>query len=232
MLDFLHFNKHCPLCNEPLTLYMQWVDGPCWRAHKQEENMLRFDQYACRNVGLEKSGLENEYLDLTVYGDAHFWDYKLQFSVPGLQQQAKRFQTYFFYLCNPKAFKMTQNGKSYDLVPYRGCYHRSSTMLELAEKDGAWKYQPANKEKNLWCREETFTFKKQLQEIEKVYILTMDGEEEKTKMWYYTISDEQKKNGGPKSKVFEKFLPPMNRRPNVRDKRAMMDRLDSWIIIS
>lgn len=233
MLDFLHFNKYCPLCNEPLTLYMQWVDGPCWKAHQIEEHTYRFDQFACRNLGLEKADLNNEYLDLRVYGDAHYWDYKLDFSVPGLQQQAKRFETYFFYLCNPAAFKMTRNGKSYDLVPYRGCYHRSTTMLELKEKDGAWKYQPINQEKpELWCREETFTFKRQLEDLEKVYILTVDVEEQKTKMWYYTITEEQKKTGGPKSKVFEKFLPLMNKRPNIQDKQAMMDRLDSWIMIS
>ena len=46
---FLQASNKCPLCGEPLALYMQTIDGPLWKANDN----LRFRQFKCKSPKLE-----------------------------------------------------------------------------------------------------------------------------------------------------------------------------------
>ena len=229
IVDFINFNQQCPVCGEPLTLYMQWANAPCWKATKIEgttfdNGWYRFDQYCCID-----DKYNDQYMDMIINGD----DYQFGFSNTGLLHAAKRYRMYLFYMCNEKGFKSTQNGKNYQLLPYYACYYRATSMLELHNEDDGWRFKTINPEhQGLINKHESFTYKQHNDVREKVYILDLDYEDAESTFFHFVITTEQKKNKGPKSQVFEKELPLLTKRPNFQDHQAMMDRFDSWLLMS
>lgn len=232
LLQFVDFNQNCPLCNEPLTLYMQWVNSICFRASLIEKNHYRFDLFACFNKDIEDSELLDNYMNLMFYDNPQ-QSGSFNFSSAKLFNLSKKHHIYFFYMCNSQGFKITQANRDYQILLYKACYYRSSIFMELKELEKHWRMLPLTKEfENVVNKNETFTFKSRSSDLEKVYILNLDNEEKETTLWYYTITEEQRKNNGPHSNVFEKKLPLLSKRPNFKNKQAMIDRLDSWIIMS
>jgi hypothetical protein len=190
-----------------------------------EDNWYRFDQYCCENEDFKE-----DYMDLIVTG-SNPDDYQLEFSRPGLGQAAKKYRIYLFYMCNERGFKPTQNGKNYHLLPYYACYYRATSMLELLDND--WKFTTTNPDhQKLINKHETLTYKQHNEEREKVYILDLDYEEIESTFFHFVITAEQKKNKGPKSRVFKKELPLLTKRPNFLDHEAIMNRFNSWLLLS
>ena len=53
--DFLDFNHFCPVCGNPLHLYMQWIDSLCYEA------------VAINNRTFDFKGLKSENQKFTMY---------------------------------------------------------------------------------------------------------------------------------------------------------------------
>jgi hypothetical protein len=88
---------------------------------------------------------------------------------------------------------------------------------------------------NIDIRDEIFTFKYHRDEVsEKVYILNLDYENNKTLFRYYTFTMEENKDIGFEPEYFEKDLPLLSVRPNfkIEDRTKLIDRMNGWILMS
>lgn len=236
--DFLNFNSRCPICNNPLTLYMQWVSSICFKAELIENNSWAFNPH----IGLKKEGDPNaierdDYMLLT----SNLGQVRTQFSANKVFSEAKKHHMYFYYLCNPEGIKKTNWG-DYKINIYKGCYYRASTLFEFRRDDDQesknWSLQVVNGDfKDIVNKHETYSFKKKNNDLEKIYILDLDWEKNKTSLWFYTVTDAQAADKNFKAEDindFHKELPLLKKRPKVGpgDQEKLIDRLESWIIMS
>lgn len=236
--NFLHFNNRCPICDEPLHLYMQWARSMCFKGELLEPNIYKFspvdslkDLSLSLVAGEEDSYGEDAHILLADKGD----DIEVIFSSSKLFSEAKKHQAYFYFLCNPLGIKKTW--KDYEINLYKGCYYRDTPLMELRKN-------PQNKE---WCLEfidhdnesivhknECFSFKSTNKDIEKIYMLDLDWNKKETTLWHYSVSLEQKKTPSFRPNIFEKKMPLLSTRPKVgiEDRAKLLSRFDNWIIMS
>lgn len=238
LCDFLHFNTRCPICNNPLTLYMQWLDSICFKATKTNEYTYRFDPFKC----IKDKELENEYMILEDHGT----DFITNMSSNKLFNECKKYQVYFFFLCNSDGFKDSgfyKNSDDYQIVPYKGCYFRFNPYMELRKKD----FPSVNPVCTKWVLEttqednislinyaENICIKSLVGDMEKVYTLSLNYGDKTTTLWYYSITEEQIKEENYSPRIFEKELPLLGNRPNfdLEHREQLIDRFNSWIIMS
>lgn len=224
--DFIHFNHRCPVCDNDLTLYLQMKDSVCFRAHKQKQNIYHFQPYKCLN----KSILESDFIDLYDYGK----DFETKFSTSQMAAEAKRSQLYFFYLCNNHGFD--DNGDDYTINIFNGCYYRSSPFLEFQKTaKKSWSLKTIDPDhSDLVNQEEVLSFSKKIEEIEKVYVLVLNSSDNKTVFMYYSVNEEQSKDANYSPSLFEKEMPMLTNRPNfsISNRERLLDRFDSWLILS
>lgn len=226
--DFLHFNRQCPSCGEPLGLYMQWLGSLLFRAQETEPHV--YDFRVLPNIGSEPTLFSEENMLL---GDRESY-LETAFSSNALENEAKRFQIYFYFLCNPAGLKQ-RTGFKREINLYKGCYYRSSPAYEFKknEETGVWSLELTHKEtSNLVNKTERFSLKKHKNGVEKVYLLSLNYLSSQTEFWHYAVSDAEKKQTFFKPNMFEKKMPILKNRPNLEDKDRLIERFDSWIIMS
>ena len=229
LTQFLHFNKQCPVCNEPLTLYAQIVNGPLWKARRTAPDILHFEQLHCKTESLEE--------------DDFFWleedldGISVNFSSARCNQAAKTWNLFFFFLCNEDSIEdITKT--NYGINPYVSCYYRTTPFLEFSKQEDAEEGLLApvcGSEEIGNIRDEIFTLKNMMQNNdEKVYVLSFDYEVKNTTLRYYQITPEDRKNKYYDPNIFKKDLPLMNVRPNfeLANRNQLISRLDSWILLS
>lgn len=232
---FLEFNKNCPVCGNPLTLYMQWVKSLLFKGEMTEPNVYDFRPVA----GLDQDKATDDcWMDNMLLADRgdHL---ETAFSSNKLQNEAKKYQIYFFYLCNPEGIKKKPQNK-FEINLYTGCYYRSTPFFEFQRNDQqfpeeakAWTLEFSNPEtKDVLHRSERFCISNQINDVEKVYMVSLNHYLQETIFWYYAVSDEQKKEQFFKPKVLEKRLPLLKNRPDFADRDKLIDRMDGWVIMS
>ena len=229
--EFIKFNNTCPICAEPLTLYMQCNDNSLWKSVKRKDH-FHFTPYKLLNHPFDK----NDHLDL-YYKDSINFD----FIGPSTKKGVKTWNFNFFYLCNKSGLNIKGN-YAYDINPYYGCYVRYSPWMEfrslkderLVFKDGApnWECCVINPDhKELINVDENFCFKVVNNDLEKVYMLNFDFEESKTRLWFYTATSDQRNDEYYEPKLFDKEMPLISR-PNFKNKEKFISRMDNWILMS
>jgi hypothetical protein len=228
--QFLHFNDECPVCTKPLSLYMYVSESSLWKATQVSPGMYKFThtmltkkvQYAA-----------DDYMMLYDLGAAH----DTRFNSTKLDKDSKTWQLFFFKLCNTEA--LIDNEFDYDMSWYDACYHRSSPLYEFKHHPSdpkKWRMELAVPEQAaLFNRDESFAFKKIVGDLEKVYLLSLDSENKKTKFHYYSTTSDERRQVDFEPKYFDKDdMPLMRVRPDLslsnRDK--LLERFDTWIIFS
>jgi hypothetical protein len=226
--EFIHFNHRCPVCDNDLTLYLQMKDSVCFRAKKQKQNVYHFEPFKCMN----KSISERDYIDLYDFGK----DFETKFSSSQMAAEAKRSQLYFFYMCDEHGFEDDNNKTDYTINVYQGCYYRSTPFLEYQKTSKkAWVLKAIDPDQEaLVNQEEVFSFSREVNGIEKVYMLNLDSHNKKTIFMHYTADEDQRKDKDYSPNVFEKEIPNLTTRPNfsANNRERLLDRFDSWIIMS
>jgi hypothetical protein len=224
--EFIHFNQRCPICDNDLTLYLQMKDSTCFRAHKQKKNIHHFQPFKCIN----KSISPLDYIDLYDYGR----DFETKFSSSQMAAEAKRSQLYLFYLCNEQGFEEEDNNFTINI--YGGCYYRSSPFLEYQKTaKKTWLLKTINPDHdNLVNHDELFSFSREVNDIEKVYMLNLNNHNNKTVFMHYSVNDEQRKDKDYSPNVLEKEISNLIARPNfsIANRDKLLDRFDSWVILS
>jgi len=231
--EFLTFSQQCPICGESLNLYMQWINFTCFKATLLEPNLYQFDPFLRNNMVLQQVE-DDDYMLLKNNGDT----IETQMSSSKILQEAKKYHIYFFYLCNPLGFQKKKYG-DYQINLYKGCYYRDSAIMEFQRNEDqdnkSWKLTYLDKDhKHLSNKCESFSFKRTLNNIERVYMLDLNYDQKVTTIWHYSVTEEEKKIESFEPKIFEKKMPLLKNRPRLglEDRDKLIDRFDSWIIMS
>src|SRR5690606_19461124 len=100
------------------------------------------------------------------------------FSSNKLQNEAKRYQIYFFYLCNPDGIKK-KPGKRFEVNIYTACYYRSAPLFEFRRNDTVdgkdWSLEITHPDhKDLVNRSERFAISRHADGVERAYFLTLN----------------------------------------------------------
>lgn len=229
LCQFLNFNKDCPVCGEPLTLYAGIFDGPLWKAFRPSKEVYHFEQFKVKNTEFGK--------------DDFFWltnsngIFDIDFSSAKLYQNSKSWRFLFFYMCNEAGFEDAPRD-NYAINPCTACYYRSSPFLEFKQnEDKNWRLttltgvDPIDGE----VKDEIFAFPvPQPGGGEKMYVLNMDYENKSTILRYYIITKEEKADEDFDPKMLKLNLPLPGGRPNfdMANRAALISRFDSWILMS
>lgn len=226
--DFLKFNDACPVCNEPLTLYMQCNDNTLWAANKSGRNKhYHFKPYKLMNHPF------TQHDSMTLYDHLDYVD--LKFEGDHLEQRSKTWNLNFFMLCNRSGINVKGN-YAFDINPYYGCYMRATPWMEFRitdNKEKKWELNVINPDHaNLTNVDENFCFKVVNNDLEKVYMLNFDYEESKTKLWHYTATAAQRSDEYYEPKLFDKEMPLVSHRPDFKKKEKFIERMNNWILIS
>jgi hypothetical protein len=203
-----------------------------WKAEQPQKGEYQFHQFLMKQEGL----CPDDYMTMSV-GDGPLIAPRSE--CPKLIQDSKAWQFFFFKACGTEAFE--DNKTDYDINTYDICYYRSSPFYEFMPS--SFPYGPrlirsfSEIREGLTNRDETFVFKTMnKEELEKVYILNLDHESEKTKLWYYTTTPEQReKQEAFEPKFFEKNDLPLLRSPldlRLENRDKLVAKLDTWILMS
>jgi hypothetical protein len=226
--DFLHFNARCPVCDNSLTLYMQWIDSVCFKAKKSRKNIYTFEQFKCKNT--EDLPL-SDFIELYDYGNTS----EIKFSSSKIASETRRKQMYFFYLCNDNGFESTGED-NYEINMTPGCYYRATPIVEFHKKSrNKWDLQTINKDHSkLVNNDEALVFMKNTNGTEKVYMLQFDYSNNKTKFMHYSATEEQLWDKSYEPNIFEKEIIDLSIRPNfsLDNREKLINRFESWIIMS
>lgn len=224
---FLSFNKSCPVCSEPLTLFMQQHGSTLWRAKATGV----VNTYTFTPFKFPKDKVD----DFTLISDK---DSAILTSSASIMAEAKKLTMHFFYLCNEGGIDITsESSYDYEINLYKGCYYRSSADMEFKKNDDKqWNMSEVREDgKDIVSQEESFSFKKNLEpDLERVYMLSIKTLEGCTDLWFYETSAEQRAQESYEPKLFEKKMPLLKTRPkfDIKDRDKLLSRLDSWILIS
>jgi len=228
--EFLHFNSHCPICGNPLNLYMQWMDSICFKAVRSSNDLYKFFLF----TGVKKDGdiKDDDYMLLQDKGT----DIDISFSSSRMLQESKKFSIYFFLLCNPSGFRMKKWG-DYEISIYRGCYYRDTPFFEFEKNPNErkkWILQPKDKSLDIIMKHESYSFKKSNETHEKVYTITLDYEYKKTTFWYYKTTEEERQKEDFEPSALRKEMPLLKTRikAGIEDRDKLIDRMDSWVLVS
>jgi hypothetical protein len=229
LCQFLDFNKDCPVCGEPLTLYAQVLDGPLWKSFKTKTGVYHFEQYKGKNQDFGQ--------------DDFFWlinsvdEFDLDFSSAKIYQNSKTWTFFFFFMCNEAGFEDSPSD-DYALNPCTACYYRSSPFLEFKQnEDKNWRLTRSHGTDTIEgeVKDEIFSFPvPQPNGGEKMYVLNMDYENKSTILRYFSLTEDQKADKDFDPNIFKLKLPIPNVRPNFdrATRSALISRFDSWILMS
>jgi hypothetical protein len=222
---FISFNNTCPICNNKLTLFMQWHGTTLWKA--RDLKFPKKDQIVFTPIKFVKEQTDIV-LRLRDNGD----------TLSPIIAEDRKHTMHFFYLCNEGGIDITSEASAdYEINLYRGCYYRSSADMEFKKNaDKQWVLSEVREDgTDIVSQEESFSFKKNLDpDLERVYMLSIKSLEDCTDLWFYETNSEQRAQENYEPKLFEKKMPLLKTRPklDIRDRDQLLSRLDSWIIMS
>jgi len=214
LIEFFNYNSICPICNNPLTLYLQWVDSFSFKC-KQKDNVLKFNLYLDFDPNKNTT---NDYL-LLDKNNLH-----LTFSSNSMLHEAERFFSYFFYLCNPFSVNKVSYGTN-QINVYKACYYRVSPVLEIINDT----FKVVNPDhQNLVNKEESFSLSKFDNDKEKIFIVSSNFENNKLTFWHYILNQKNK------SSLLKKEipLPPFNLDLSLHNRNNLIKRLEGWVTLA
>jgi hypothetical protein len=135
---------------------------------------------------------------------------------------------YLFYVCNPDSVvKSTAKVNVYNV-----CSHKSSSSIQL-KGEQAFDAQTTNSDAPL-ISHETFSFHKNVNDIEKTYIINLNHEKKLTNFYYFTATQKQKDDPNYRPTLLQKELPFLNKRPDfsLKNRDALINKFESWVIMS
>ncbi len=222
--EFLDFNTHCPSCQEPLTLFMRWSgeildnDYRLFKFYRKENKNLAFREIVQNKKTSEITGI--------IYPETNSISFNTSSAEKIIQDQDS---IYFFFLCNPNSIQ--DLSYDYEIDAYKACYFRSSFPINFVKENNLLHPSYLEPQSHV-LRDESFILVDRKEELEKVYILTLSYEDNKTILMHYSVTDEQAKDDSYEPSVFTKEVPLLKTRPDPSDKEKLLDRLNSWIIMS
>jgi hypothetical protein len=238
--DFLSFNQHCPVCQEPLTLYCQALGGDLWKSTvDRDRSTYRFNVVGEPAFdGVKKQGT----FCLTDNGTS----FGLQFDKDGNEDSLLSKDLFFYMMCNPAGLDLKQNFGSKEINPYKACYYRSSTFAKIRiGSDGdknIWSLEPReailNKKNgeptDLTNKMEVFSFVIKTYNTDKVYLLEINYTKNNMTLRTYSGTGDERFDDKFEPKIFTKEFPIPNQRLNFNttEREALVNKFDQWVLFS
>ena len=222
IIDFLHFNDRCPICNNPLHLYMQWYKFDFFNANKlfmsyKENSTFYFSEI------IDPNNTDESKFIITLSETSN--NYKLTFNHPMIKKIAKnQDEIYLYFLCNPQGIKNI--GHDYEINIQQACYYRSTPLLNIKYN----KFKLINQSHSFVNRDEVFSITHTSQDLNKIYVLSRNFEENKSTLWHYLASNEQLKDESFQLEIFEKDMPLLP--PMTWNQSTLIDKFNTWITYS
>lgn len=231
--DFIKDSCNCPVCDKPLTLFIQMIDETLFRASAiRVDNKITFIPF--RNL---KNKRDDDVIEVTLTKDNSI---DLTVSSRHLTDLLDKTQFFFYYLCNETSFSIKDNTDC-SISMYHSCYYKSSPYFsitkEVTENDEVIRtIDTVNADsKDTVNATEQFSFKNNTNpELEKVYLVSLDFEEKKTSFWHYAFTKEQEADDNFEPKLLEKFLPtmPSKLKLDLENRENLFSKFESWILMS
>lgn len=220
-------NRMCPSCNRPLSLYMRIGNNCLLRGDRRGFNEFPFKIDWLPDVSGPTHPttmvLRNErwHLHPSPYAALNILSHN---------------PISLFLLCDPAA--INKGNYDYNIDTYHACYYRSTGNLTINQTSGSTEIEKFS------TQDEVFSFSTP-GETEKAYILHLDYANNKTLLYRYDITqeDRDKAEASEDEKEYEfhpnyileqKELPIPEPRldfaPSAR--QALLERLDTWIALS
>lgn len=255
--DFIDCGNDCPVCGDKLTLFMV-VDGPvCFKAIQEPindfnnyfgfttkvslqsplDNWFKFVPTYSKKKDFAQFGTlskfhkieDNETILMNIRPDETV---DIMYNADNCYNIVNNNNVYFFNICNTKAIK--DHGSDFSIDVYKACYYRSTSKMKLSDSTLTFPDATPDGLKDSAIKTETVTIHKACEGLEKTYILSMDFTTEKTKFYYFKITDEDKKEKKIRPKVLEKEFDLLIKRPDfgldARDK--LINKFESWVLLS
>lgn len=220
----------CPICNNTLTLYMQWSSLDTFISHKKD-NVYYFD----RSIPILSDPKNDYYLSPRIDKNHEIFmtldkELNIKFNSQSSEDFAKKQDDFFFfYLCNPEGLKLNDD---FSINIYEGCYFKSSTFCRFVF-DNKLLIKKIKEDSNDLGKE-SFSFSVKESNLEKVFILNMNYENNTTTLYYYSVNNEDLEKEVFTPNCFEKTMDLLKIRPNfnLEDRGKLIERLNNWIILS
>ena len=196
---FYDFNQNCPVCKKELSFFMVFLDSIVWKGKKIDSNYC-FEPMLFCDSNTDTLILDDNFNNFKLYKKYH------------------KFNFYFFMICGETSIQTIN--KKFHINPYYTCYYRSSPPLFFNDE-----LIPVNPEHyKLINIDEFFTYKQTSDNLEKVYHVNLDYEQEKTHVWQYIPDDN---NSATYEKEFCFIL-----KANYDNPKSIINKINSWMIIS
>ncbi len=219
--DFLNFNKKCPICGHFLSFYMQATN---FSLSSTKSILFKFNDLLLNSEydfafipsfkGISHITKNIVYLDpeeMTLYTDTKISD------------------VYFFFICNPKGISNIGNSYDYEIELYRSCYYRSTKYYNLSGNQLMAAFGEFGNYNSV-LRDEAFVFKYLSFPKEKVYLYSLNYENNNSILWHYGFDQ----ISGDKSEVSETKLSFPSERPDfsLAARHKLINKFNSWITFS
>lgn len=225
LCSFVNNNTKCPICQNDLTLYLQVHNGPCFSSTRTvskinpDDNLFKFTPFLLKSTLDMFGGKEDNTIDLAARKETYEFNDKKKFLDNGF---------YLFFVCNKAGFKEIPG--DYNIKMYDACYYLSTPPLKIDINNNV-QFREQNHTDMMYHESHAYMIQKN--EVLKVYILISDYNAKNTKLWYYTMTDKESKTKGWEPNKFSKTLPLVPKfNASYRNKDQLIDRFDSWIILS
>lgn len=219
LFKFISHNKVCPICHKPLTLYMQWLRSACFKSNVIQDNVYEFKPLP-NTIGCTWT---DSSMNLFIYEN-----YIATTFSQGFLAEAKKYQLYFFFLCNFSAF---DSNNTINIV--KGCYYRSSATMEFKNNNKDWKLEYLGSEDpKLINRDEFFSIERNVNGLDKVYVLKTSYTENTSTLFHYSVDPIDRKKSYYEPKMFEKEFPILKNELDLTDQQKLMDKFQTWILLS
>lgn len=216
--DFINFNSFCPCCKRKLSLFMV-----SQRNHKPNlwkgRILKKYIQFYNKNNPLEKFKIfedeQNHLLEKYRSGIRSLWTDDF----------------YFFYVCNPRAIKIKYAPFDFDIVAFEACYYRASPLMRCLNIYDR-KIELVSPEDIFTNSEELFCIPQKEENINKAFILNLDYQGKKSKIWHYKYSGKNKITEDVK--ILEIELPLITNRLNFlpEARQKLIEKFNYWILMS
>jgi len=231
--SFLNSKQTCTKCNKPLSLYLQIHYGDSFKFQSKDGD----DSVTFVKMDENKNGVDS-YLSIHCPDDA--MNPKLMY----FNSDNKSISFHCFYICNQDSLRAKTNKDNkeinWDISAAQACYIRSSInytinidpILQDNKTDKIIVPADKNKEyKPLSIKRECFSYNRKINNIDNVYVADFDYELNRTKIFAYKASDEDRKNKDWKPNIFEKEVSVFNKL-DFSNEELMINKFDTWIVMS
>jgi len=225
--SFLNSKQTCKKCNKPTSLYLQLHYGDCFKFQSKDGD----DTLVFVKMDENKNGTDN-YLSINLPDEA------MNPSIMYFEDK-KNIKFHCFFLCNQDALRSKTSGDNkeinWDISAAQSCYTKSSINYTVSVDPilsaGISYIVPADKSKPIEVKRECFSYNKKIDDVDHVYVADFDYELDRTKIFAYKASDDDRKNKDWKPNIFEKEVAIFNKL-DFSNEALMTNKFDTWIVMS